>query len=252
MPRKFPRTLDTFTSEEIKYGGMGLAAKLVLEKKYSQAKHVLTKVLEVSPNDAEIMTLMADIYHIEGKVEDAKAWLGKVFSISPDYPKAHYIIGVLHHDAGNYEKAIGEYEKAIRHFPETGKKDIADVYQNLGCSLWEMRRRDEALDAWKTCLKYDPKQKYAKRNLKNFTNEYGMGRSPVGMDDFWAFIDMKQKEYLSIKGRKDFNDIDEGKDVLQKIMDAWNAQIASKYGRKLDNIKTEEKIKLFKKVKIFE
>ncbi len=231
---------------------MGLAAKLVLEKKYSQAKHVLTKVLEVSPNDAEIMTLIADIYHIEGKVEDAKAWLGKVFSISPDYPKAHYIMGVLHHEAGNYEKSIGEYEKAIRHFPETGKKDIADVYQNLGCALWEMRRRDEALDAWKTCLKYDPKQKYAKRNLKNFTNEYGMGRSPVGMDDFWAFIDMKQKEYLSIKGRKDFNDIDEGKDVLQKIMDAWNAQIASKYGRKLDSMKTEEKIKIFKKVKIFE
>jgi tetratricopeptide (TPR) repeat protein len=239
------------TIEEIRYAGMGFAAKLVLEKKYSQAKQVLTKVLEVSPDDAEIMTLMADIYHIEGKAEDAKSWLGKVFSISPDYPKALYIRGVLHHEAGNYEKAIDEYEKAIRHFPETGKKDIADAYQNLGCALWEIRRRDEALDAWKTCLKYDPKQKYAKRNLKKFTNEYGMGRSPVGMDDFWAFVDMKQKEYLSIKGKKDFNNLDEGKDVLQKIMDAWNAQIASKYGRKLDAMKTQEKIKIFNKVKVF-
>lgn len=240
------------TIEEIKHAGMGFAAKLVLEKKYNQAKQVLTKVLEVSPNDAEIMTLMADVYHIEGKVEDSKAWLKKAFSINPDYPKAHYILGMLHHEAGNYEKTIDEYEKAIQHFPETGKKDIADVYQNLGCALWETRRRDEALDAWKTCLKYDPKQKYAKRNLKNFTNEYGMGRSPVGMDDFWAFIDMKQKEYLSIRGKKDFNDMDEGKEVLQKIMDAWNAQIASKYGSKLDSMKTEEKIKIFKKVKIFE
>jgi tetratricopeptide (TPR) repeat protein len=240
------------TIEEIKHAGMGFAAKLVLEKKYNQAKQVLTKVLEVSPNDAEIMTLMADVYHIEGKVEDSKAWLKKAFSINPDYPKAHCILGVLHHEAGNYEKAIDEYEKAIQHFPETGKKDIADVYQNLGCALWETRRRDEALDAWKTCLKYDPKQKYAKRNLKNFTNEYRMGRSPVGMDDFWAFVDMKQSEYLSIKGRKDFNDLGEGKEILQKIMDAWNAQIAPEYGKELDDMKTEEKIKIFKEVKVFE
>ncbi len=95
MPHKFPKTLDAFTPKDIRYGGMGLAAKLVLERKYSQAKQVLSKVLEVIPDDAEIMTLMAEVYHTEGKVEDAKAWLGKVFSISPDYPKAHYILGNL-------------------------------------------------------------------------------------------------------------------------------------------------------------
>ncbi len=44
--------------------------------------------------------------------------------------------------------------------------------------------REEALDAWKTCLKYNPKQKYARENLNEFTNEYEAVNSPVGMDDY--------------------------------------------------------------------
>jgi hypothetical protein len=39
--------------------------------------------------------------------------------------------------------------------------------------------------------------------------------------------------------------------VLKKIRDAWNSQIAEKYGRKLDRMKTKEKIKLFNEVKVF-
>lgn len=62
--------------------------------------------------------------------------------------------------------------------------------------LWEVRRREEVLEAWKTCLKYNPRQKYARENIKDFTNEYGVGKSPVGMDDFWAFVDFKRKEFF--------------------------------------------------------
>src|SRR5574341_1817177 len=114
------------------------------------------------------------------------------------------------------------------------KEDIADAYQNLGCSLWEVRRREDALEAWRTSLKYNPKQKYAKRNLKEFTNEYGLPKSPVGMDDFWAFMDFKQKEYFSVKGKDNFDNKEEFNIFLGKIKDAWNTQVTQKYGRKLD------------------
>ncbi len=127
----------------------------------------------------------------------------------------------------------------------------SDAYQNLGCSLWEFRRREEALEAWETCLKYNPSQRYARKNLKDFTNEYGMGKSPVGMDDLWAFVDLKQKEYLSVKGKDSFDDTDDGNAVLKKIMDAWNTHIAEKYGKTLDRMKTKEKIELFNEIKVF-
>ncbi|MDP2766223.1 MAG: tetratricopeptide repeat protein [Candidatus Methanoperedens sp.] len=240
--------------DEIRHGGIGLAAKLVLERKCGEARQVLMKVLEICPDDMEIMNLLAETYLVEDKIGEAKTWLDRVFLIDPDNPRALYNMGVVHKETGEYEKAIAMYEMAIRSYPEDKKEDIADAWQNLGCALWEARRRNEALEAWKTCLKYNPKQKYAKRNLKEFTNEYGMPKSPVGklMDDYWAFTDMKQKEYLSMVGKESIDDIEQANAVLKKISEAWNEHIASKYGRKLDRMKTEEKIKLFNKVKLFE
>lgn len=101
-------------------------------------------------------------------------------------------------------------------------------------------------------MTYNPKHKYAKRNLKEFTNEYGLPKSPMpGMNDLWAFVDIKQKEYLAKEGKEDFEDIEEVNEVMEKIKDKWNEKIAPEYGRKLDLMSTKEKIKLFNKTKVF-
>ncbi len=239
--------------EEIRHGGMGLAAKLVLEGKCGEARQVLMKVLEICPDDMEIMNLLAETYLFDNEIAETKTWLDRIFLIDPDNPRALYNMGVVHKETGNYEKAIAMYEMAIRTYPENKKEEIADAWQNLGCALWEAKRRDEALEAWKTCLKFNPRQKYARRNLKEFTNEYGMPKSPAGklMDDYWAFTEIKQKEYLSIYGKDSIDDIKEANVVLKKISEAWNEHIASKYGMMMDKMKTEKKLKLFKEVKVF-
>ncbi len=248
MPRKFPKASEF---EEMRDAGIGLASKLVIEHKYDLAKDVFSTLLNLRPDDVEVMALRANVYLVEGKLIEAENRLNKVLALNPDYPLALYFLGVVYHDKGEYEKAIHMYETALKYFPEKDKKDIADVYQNLGCSLWEVRRREEALEAWRTCLKYNPRQRYAKENIEECTNEYGMEKSEVGMDDFWAFVEFKRKEYLSVKGKDSFDDSDEINYALEKIMDAWNTEIIDKYGRKLDGIKTKDKIKLFNDTKIF-
>ncbi len=232
--------------------GIGLAAKLVLEQKYEMAKDVFMKLLDLYPDDVEVMSHYANVFIVEGKLLEAEKVLNNVLALNPDYPMALYFLGVVYHDNQEYEKSIHMYETALRNFPAMDNKDIADVYQNLGCSLWEVRRREEALEAWKTCLKYNPKQKYAKENLKEFTNEYGMGKSPVGMDDFWAFVDIKRKEYLSTKGRDYFTGINEANVMLKKIMGAWDNKILPKYDAKFSCMKTKDKVKLFEDTKVFE
>ncbi len=248
MPRKFPKASEF---EEMREAGIGLASKLVIEHKYDLAKDVFTKLLNLRPDDVEVMALHANIYLVEGKLIEAENRLNHVLALDPDYPLALYFLGVVYHEKGEYEKAIHMYETALKYFPEKDKKDIADVYQNLGCSLWEIKRREQAIEAWKTCLKYNPRQRYAKENIEECTNEYGMEKSEVGMDDFWAFVEFKRKEYLSVKGKDSFDDSDEINYALEKIMDAWNTEIIDKYGRKLDGIKTKDKIKLFNGIKVF-
>jgi tetratricopeptide (TPR) repeat protein len=174
-----------------------------------------------------------------------------VLTLNPDYPFALYFLGVVYQEKGDDERAIQMYETALKHFSKDKTEDIADVYQNLGCSLWEVGAREEAMGAWQTCLKYNPKQKYAQENLKDFTNEYGLGKSSVGMDDFWAFVHFKREEYYSVKGRY-FKGVKEATTALKKIKGAWDNKILPKYGVKLARMNTEDKVKLFKETKVFE
>ena len=176
MPRDIPETKrNTFEEiENTRTTGMLLASKHVLEHRYDAAKNVFEKLLQLSPNDVEIMALHANIYCVEGKFIEAENKLNQVLILDPDYPLALYFLGFVYNAKGEYEKAINMYETALKYFSEHEKMEIADAYHNLGCSLWEVKRRKEAIEAWKTCLKYNPEQKHVKENLKQFSNEYGV------------------------------------------------------------------------------
>ncbi|HET7643391.1 MAG TPA: tetratricopeptide repeat protein, partial [Nitrososphaeraceae archaeon] len=193
------------TLEEIRNGGLALATKLCLEKKYNEAKKVLSEILKLCINDSETMVMMVEILIAENKLTQAKKWLDNILVLYPHNPDALYNLGVYYSNKKQWKKAIKTYEKSIDLYDKDSKKkiEIADAYQNLGCVLWEDRRREEALEAWKTSLKYNPKQKQAKKNLKEFTNEYGLPSSPMGsiMDDVQVFVKMKMEEYLLTKNK---------------------------------------------------
>lgn len=239
MPKKLPDSIRNMPNfREMRAMGIEWAAKKVLEKDYEEAKRLFTKVLEISPNDAQVLCLLANVFIIEGNFKKAEEWLNKALSMKPDYPWASYHMGVVYHELGEFEKSIEMYERARELFSKGDKDEIADTYQNLGCSLWEVKRREDAIEAWKTSLKFNPKQRYAKKNLKEFTNEYGMPSAPM-FDDYYAFTDIKNKEYLASKGKEDFDDVKEANFVLHKSGDAWNDKILPKYGAKLDRMKNE-------------
>ena len=251
MQRKLPDAIRNMPNlKDMRAMGIDLAARKVFEKDYEEAKRLFAKVLEISPNDAHVLCLLANVFILEGNFKKAEEWLDKALRTNPDYPWASYHMGVVYHELGDFENSIKMYEKALELFSKGDKDEIADTYQNLGCSMWEVRRREEAIEAWKTSLKFNPKQRFAKKNLKEFTNEYGMPSAPM-FDDYYAFTDIKNKEYLASKGKEDFDDIKEANFVLHKSMDAWNDQILPKYGAKLNRMKTQDKVKLFKDTKVF-
>ena len=170
MPQENPEPIREII-EDTRRKGIFCASKMVLEHRYREAKDVLAKVLELCPDDVEVMTLHANIYYFEGKLLEAENRLYQVLLLNPDYPLALYFLGVIYHDKREHQRAIHMYETTLKHFPNDKKEDIADVYQNLGCSLWEVKRRGEALEAWKKCLKYNPDQKYAQENIDKCQGE---------------------------------------------------------------------------------
>jgi tetratricopeptide (TPR) repeat protein len=247
------------TSEEIRNGGLALATKLCLEKKYIEAKKVLSQILKVCINDSETMVMMAEILIAENRLTQAKKWLDNIIASYPNNPDALYNLGVYYNNKRQWKKAIKTYEKSITLYDKDSKKttEIADAYQNLGCVLWEDKRREEALEAWKTSLKYNPKQKQAKKNLKEFTNEYGLPSSPMGtiMDDVQAFVKIKMEEYLLTKNKSGESTINSGdltelNKMLENIMQVWNDEISAKHSEELDSMDTNKKVNLFKRTKV--
>jgi tetratricopeptide (TPR) repeat protein len=247
------------TPEEIRNGGLALATKLCLEKKYNEAKNVLSEILKLCINDSETMVMMAEILIAENKLTQAKKWLDNILVLYPHNPDALYNLGVYYTNKKQWKKAVKTYEKSIDLYDKDSKKkiEIADAYQNLGCVLWEDRRREEALEAWKISLKYNPKQKQAKKNLKEFTNEYGLPSSPMGsiMDDVQVFVKMKMEEYLLTKNKTDTSTINNGdlteiNKMLENIMEAWNDEISANHAHELDSMNTNKKVNLFKRTRV--
>lgn len=71
MPPKFPDAIRNMPNfKEMRAMGIALAAKKVFEKDYEEAKRVFAKVLEISPNDAEVLCLLSSVYIIEGNFKN--------------------------------------------------------------------------------------------------------------------------------------------------------------------------------------
>jgi hypothetical protein len=68
MPRRKSSTSDF---EELRSAGIAAASKLVIEHQYEMAKDVFMKLLNINPNDLEVMTLHANIFFLEGKLLEA-------------------------------------------------------------------------------------------------------------------------------------------------------------------------------------
>ncbi len=87
MPRKFPEAVRNMPDfKEMRETGIGLGSKLVIEHKFDQAKDIFMKLLEISPEDIEVMSLHANIYLVEGKLPEVENRLNHVLALNPDYP----------------------------------------------------------------------------------------------------------------------------------------------------------------------
>jgi len=249
MPRDLMLQLED-KWKDVREKGLRLSGELVAKEKFEEALRSLNALLKMDPDDVEVLILMAHLYTMIGNLTLARRRVNKALKLEPENPHALYQSGVIYGERGDHRKAISEYEKAIGHFG-SDRELISDTYVNLGCTHWNAGNQLEALDSWKASLRYNPRNVTAKRNLDEFSNEYGMPGSPVGMDDIKKFVHMKLEEYLLVNGQDEFRDRDDMDSALKQIMEAWNGEIAEKYGSKLDDMTTAKKLKLFRKVTVF-
>ena len=91
---------------------------------------------------------------------DAEHFYTKLVETSPHSAKSYYSLGVLRAAHGDDAGAIEAYDRAIAIFPA-----YSEAYHNRGNALVRLGRRDEAMESYRQCLRFDPGHTGAAFNL---------------------------------------------------------------------------------------
>lgn len=84
-------------------------------------------------------------------LEAAFSAYGEAIRLDPDYPEAHYNVGVAYTRQGRPAEALSAYREAIRIRP-----DFAHAHDGMGKIYAQMRSFNEARIAFRNAIKIDP------------------------------------------------------------------------------------------------
>jgi uncharacterized membrane protein len=91
---------------------------------------------------------------------NADRFYTKMVETSPNSAKVYYFYGILHAARGDDNGAIRAYDQAIAIFPA-----YSEAFHNRGNALVRLGRRQEAMESYRQCLRFDPHHSGAAANL---------------------------------------------------------------------------------------
>ena len=100
-------------------------------------------------------------YARKGQYDRAIADYDQAIKINPRDAMVYYNRGLAYHNKGQYDRAIADYTKAI----EINPRD-AMVYTNRGIAYEEKKLRDKAIADYRAALKVAPSSDWTRKALK--------------------------------------------------------------------------------------
>ncbi len=152
-PTSLPLTLD----EALK-----VAMRLHQTNQFEHAEGVYRQILELLPDDPNVMHFFGLLRHQRGYSKEGADWIKKALSLDPEYLDAENNLGNIHLQLGEPELA----EKCFRRVIEC-KPEFAEAYGNLGIALKNLKRFDEAIEHLSQAISLQPNDVYLYQNLGN-------------------------------------------------------------------------------------
>jgi len=124
------------------------------------------KVIFLNPNYANAHYNMGNILRNLGNYHEAIDAFKKAVFIQPDHAKAYGNMGVALHNQGRLDDAIDAYKKSI-----SLKPDFAETYSNMGNVLLAQGRLDEAIEVLEKSISLNPNLIEAYINMGNVLSD---------------------------------------------------------------------------------
>lgn len=127
-----------------------------------KSEEFLTQALEINPNHADSLLLVAENHLLSERYETTKEVLERILKINPHEPRAWAIRSVLAHLASETEEEKAARDKALEHWSTNPEVDYL-----IGKYLAQKYRFAEAADAQRRALAMDADYLPAKMELAN-------------------------------------------------------------------------------------
>ena len=163
------------------------------------------KQLETHPKDHEKQNALGNLYLEIGETGKAIPRFRQALSIKPDYPYAHYNLGVASEALGKMDQAIEHYRTALRYAP-----DHAPSHNNLAIALVSRGDASAAMTHLKQAIASDPNYAEAQSNLgivygsqRDFDNAIKQFKAALRIDPDYAEAHNNLANTYAAKGQFD-------------------------------------------------
>jgi cytochrome c-type biogenesis protein CcmH/NrfG len=129
--------------------------------------------LRRDPDNAEAWTHMGNLYYDAGEAEKSIQAYERALTLAPDVPDVLVDCGVMYRKIKNYNKALEYFTKALAVSP---RHEIALF--NTGIVLYyDLRRQAEGVEAWRKLLRINPQAKSPQgRPVVDIIKDYESGK----------------------------------------------------------------------------
>jgi tetratricopeptide (TPR) repeat protein len=156
---------------------------------YNQAFKLFSEVLDNSPNNAEALFYLGNIFCARGEISKCVKAFKKVLQIDPDHTDAAISLSVVYNDIGQYENAKDVFNNADMRikqsrYGEQGSdvhvnKKFAFKHYELAEMYLTYERYDEALFEYNKAIKLDSENVEARIKIAKVYSKMGFSSKAV-------------------------------------------------------------------------
>lgn len=136
----------------------------------NEALHFMKQAEEKVGRTAEIVCRYAICWSFFDR-DKFLSLLNQALQISPNHPRANYVMGIEAVADEEYGKAVIFYQTAIDNYPPEDRYHLNEAYSNLGTAYCGLKKFKEAKEVWEKALVLLPSDQMVRRNLFEFIYE---------------------------------------------------------------------------------
>jgi predicted TPR repeat methyltransferase len=167
-----------------------MAMGLHRDGRWDGAQTLYRRLLELQPDDPNVMHFLGMLLHQRGQREEALPLLQRSVAIDPGVAAWHNNLGNALLEAGRGQEAADAYERSSDLDPGN-----LDVLNNLGCMLMRLRRHGEAEAALQLVLQRD--DAYADAHFNYASLLARIDRMPEALQHFTRALELKPADTRS-------------------------------------------------------